>query len=203
VFFVKFFNEYQMVSVSFIVLAISAILMFFGRKFVVEMMVDYERICADRLFSVVINDCKQNFEDTKILRLLSKDCRFGGRLVQEISSVVMPLGISIVAFPIMLYINFFATIFLIFVAVFAIIPYFFIASKAKKLSILFENAASTDGQFKKQAIARFKKDKKFIEPISFPHEDFKSLYKQRLIVPHYGILIGGLQFAFCLGILGL
>lgn len=201
--FVKFLDDYQMVIFSFMVLSASAMLMFAGRKLIVGMMVDYEGICADQLFSIITKDCSHNYEDSEILRLLSKDCRFGGRVVQEISSVVMPMGISAVAFPAMLYMNHYATFALFLVAIITLIPYFFIASKARKISYLFEKAASFDAQHKKQALSRFKKLKNIDESISFPHDDFKNLYRQRLVMPHYGILIGGMQFAFCLCILGL
>jgi hypothetical protein len=201
--FVKFFNDYQMVIFSFVLLSVSATLMFAGRKLIVGMMVDYEGICANQLFSVVTKSCSQNLKDSEILRLLSKDCRFGGRVVQEISSVVMPMGIALVALPLLLYMNYYATFALFLVAIITLIPYFFIASKAREMSYSFENSASIDGQYKKQAIAHFRKVKNIDASISFPHSDFKDLYKQRLIMPHYGILIGGMQFAFCLGIMGL
>jgi len=198
----NWFNDYQLVILSFFILSASTFLMFTGRKLTVSMMIKYESHCANKLFSIVSNNSKVEFNDAEIIRLLSKDCRFGGRIIQEISNIVMPVGVSIIAFPLLFYINYQATLVIMAIISLTFLPYSLIAFKANSISYFFEKSAGIDGQYKKQAISNFRKKRNPEESLSFPHDEFITYYKKRLIIPHYGILIGGIQIAFCLGVLG-
>jgi hypothetical protein len=196
------FSDHYLIIFSFVILSISAMLMFVARKITVDMMIDYESLCANKIFSIISTSLKDNFNDSEIIRLLSKDCRFGGRIVQEMSNIVMPLGISIIAFPVLFYISFQATLAIVVIMIVSLFPYGLIASRANFVSSSFEKSAGTDSQYKKQVIKDFRKNEHNQEPLNFPHYEFKKYYRQRLIMPHYGILIGGIQLALCLAVLG-
>ncbi len=200
--FLYWLGDYHLVIFSFVVLSISAMLMFAARKLTVNMMIDYESLCANKIFSIVSTNSEVNINDSEIIRLLSKDCRFGGRIIQEISNVVMPIGISIIAFPILVYISFQATLAIAIIIIITLLPYGWIASKANFVSSSFEKSAGTDSQYKKEILKHFRKKELQQEPPNFPHHEFKKYYQQRLIMPHYGILIGGIQLALCLAVLG-
>jgi ABC-type bacteriocin/lantibiotic exporter with double-glycine peptidase domain len=176
--------------------------MFIGRILTVNMMVDYESRTANSVFLRLSKKKKLKYDNSEIIRLLSKDCRFGGRIVQEISNLVMPVCVAFVAFPFLFYINVQATLVVLLVILLTLIPYIYIASRASTVSYSFEQSAGKDSQYKKDAINRIKKQTARVKNVSFPHEDFQKYYKKRLIMPHYGILIGGIQIAFCLVVLG-
>ena len=108
------------ILLSFLFLVASALLLYFVRVLGVRIMVAYEGYCAGRLMER-IRKRSANVKDLgarTVLTLLSKDCRFGGRIAQEIGNVVMPAGIALIAFPAMFYLNWQATLILLAVLAF-------------------------------------------------------------------------------------
>jgi len=198
-------DKQTLILLSFLVLSLSSFFMLFARKVIVYLMIEYESVCAMDLISKVFHKI-QSMEiksDADIFTLLSKDCRFGGRIVQEVSNIVMPLGFSFIAFPLLFYLNYEATLILMVVMGITVLPYNLLAGKAKAISYSFEESASLDSRFKKTLISNIRKNNAHVEASSLPHPDFKKAYQRRLIIPHYGILIGGIQIALCLAVLSL
>ncbi len=194
-------SGYIVFAGSFICLSLSAVLLFLARKITASSMVEYEGICANALASKLFSQPETTLSAAEILRLLSKDCRFGGRIVQETSNIIMPMGVSLVAVPLMLYLNFMLTLVILAMVLTTLLPYGIIAKKANKISYSFEVSAGLDSQCKKTAVNNYLKNTLPPEPVLFPHPDFKTDYQKRLVIPHYGVLIGNIQISFCLAIL--
>lgn len=185
---------------GFLFLVVAAFLLFAARYLSVLTMVEYEGYCASRLIQRVRNkyDNVKDLDNAAVLKLLSKDCRFGGRIAQEISGVVMPAGIAMAAFPALLYLNLQATLILFLIISITAFPYWFIAKIAKTVSYQFELAAGLDGKHKKETLQAFREGKWDKSPVSMPHPEFKKRYAHRLIIAHSGIMVGGIQMAVCL-----
>jgi hypothetical protein len=198
-FLLKSMDKQKLIILSFFILSLSSVFMFLARKVTVHLMIEYESLCTKDLMSQILNNRAEieGKSDAEIITLLSKDCRFGGRIVQEISNIVMPLGFSIIAFPLLFYLNYEATIILMVVGAVTLLPYTLIAGKARSISYSFEESAAIDSRFKKEMIGNIRKRDGTVEAPSFPHPAFKRAYQQRLIIPHYGIFVGGIQIAFC------
>jgi ABC-type multidrug transport system fused ATPase/permease subunit len=204
-FLLKSMDKEKFIILSFFILSLSSVFMFLARKVIVHLMIEYESLCTKDLMAQILNKRAEmeSKSDGEIITLLSKDCRFGGRIVQEISNIVMPVGFSIIAFPLLFYLNYEATLILMVVGAVTVLPYTLIAAKARSISYSFEESAAVDSRFKKEMISNYRKTKGVFETSSLPHPAFKRAYQQRLIVPHYGILFGGIQIAFCLAALAL
>lgn len=194
-------DELTIIVLSFFILSLSAAMMFFSRKLGIDIMIKYESLCADELIQRVHQQRlnTKDLSDVQIAILLSKDCRYGGRIIQEISNIVMPLGSSIIAFPIMFYLSYETTIVLIAILAITLPIYSRIAAKACLISTSLEQSAAKDSKTKKELISTIRKSKKKkIEIPSLPHPDFRRAYHQRLVMPHFGLLVGGIQLALSL-----
>lgn len=195
-------DKLTMIVLAFFVLSLSAVMMFFSRKLGIDIMIRYESICSDELMQRVrkCSPATKDISDSQIVVLLSKDCRYGGRIIQEISNFVMPLGSSIIAFPIMFYLSYETTIVLIAILAITLPIYGRIATKARSISVSLEQSAIKDSKTKKELINIIRKNpkKKKLKIPSLPHPDFRRAYHQRLLMPHFGLLIGGIQLALSL-----
>ncbi len=189
------------IALAFVVLVVSAVCMLLSRILSVRLMVAYESYCGNRLVKLVRQgDARvKDLSDAALIRYLSKDCRFGGRIVQELSGLVMPAGIAAIALPMLLYLNHPVTLLIIAVLALSILPYKHIAKFAKMVSYAFETSAGQDGKYKKDMLGSIRDgtlDKKAYR--GMPHPEFKRRYAHRLIVAHSGVFLGGLQLAVCL-----
>ena len=166
-------------------------------------MITYEQICSTEVIKRVQQRCRlvREKSDSQIISYLSKDCRYGGRIIQEICNIIVPLGFFIVAFPVMLYLNLEATILLSVIVLLTIIPFGYIVSKARSISSNFEIAAALDSTTKRELLKNLRNDESIDDVPKLPHPDFQHAYKQRLIMPHFGILIGGVQLSLCLAVI--
>ncbi len=201
----KHFDKFSTISVGFIILVLSSILTFWARLLGVKMMVTYEEICSEKVIQKVQQrrQLLQDKSDAQIIGHLSKDCRYGGRIIQEICNIIMPLGFFFFAFPMMLYLNFEATLLIIGIVLLTLIPFGYIVSKARSISSDFEKAAALDNKTKRELLKNLRNDDAFKQVPSLPHPDFKRAYKQRLIMPHVGIMIGWIQVSLCLAAIAL
>jgi ABC-type multidrug transport system fused ATPase/permease subunit len=178
----------------------STLLTFHSKAVCVQMMIAYERLCANRIFKE-FQKTPEKKNTTNIMRLMSKDCRFAGRIVGELSNLTMPLGILLVAIPILFYISKLLTLVLLCLAIVSFVPFIAIRRKACSTAHDFELAASEDAQYKKKALSRTIKADTQSTEFSFPTDAFAHSYERRLMIPHYGNMIGGLQLAFLLSVL--
>jgi hypothetical protein len=187
-------------SSGFLFLILAPVVLFIARYLGVQIMVAYEGHCANRIIQGVRKKSGRTcgLDDAIIMKLLSKDCRFGGRIAQEVSGVIMPAGIGLAAFPAMIYLNYQATLILMLVLLPTALLYWWISKVAKSVSFKFEDAAALDGQYKKETLAALRDNKIHKEQITMPHAEFKKRYAHRLIIAHCGILAGGIQMALCL-----
>lgn len=191
------------ILLSFLFLVASALLLYFVRVLGVRIMVAYEGYCAGRLMER-IRKRSANVKDLgarTVLTLLSKDCRFGGRIAQEIGNVVMPAGIALIAFPAMFYLNWQATLILFAVLAVTVVPYWLIARIAQSISYAFEASALLDGKYKSEMLEGIRNRTWGSRPVEMPHPEFRKRYSQRLVVAHLGALAGGIQMALCLAVL--
>ena len=191
------------IVVSFLFLVVSALLLYLVRVLGVRIMVAYEGYCAGRLVERIRKGCDnvRDLGNHAVITLLSKDCRYGGRIAQEISNIVMPAGIALIAFPAMFYLNWQATLIILVVLGVTVIPYSLIARFAKSISYSFETSTLLDGKYKNETLSGLRNRTVDSRPIEMPHPEFKKQYAYRLIVAHLGALVGGIQMAVCLAVL--
>lgn len=199
-------NKLTLLLASSFLLILSLIITFISRKLIVNMMIKYESICAGEIIKRVLdhNPAIEDKNDKQIITLLSKDCRFGGRIAQELSNIVMPLGALVVALPIMFYINFFVTVILLVVLFLTTLTYGWLARRAYRISSAMETGATSDSQLKKQLVSDIQKkdfDLSKTPLPNLPHQDFVHAYNQRLMMPYLGLLIGGIQLTLSLTIM--
>lgn len=189
------------IVIAFVILIISAGCMFTSRALSIWLMVKYESYCSNRIVAMIRRgDVRlKDLPDNALIKYLSKDCRFGGRIVQELSGLVMPAGIAAIALPLLLYLNFQVTLLILAVFVLSVIPYMYMAKFAKNVSFLFEASAGQDGQYKKEILGQLREGTLTKNAyFGMPHPGFKRRYAHRLLIAHSGIFLGGIQLAVCL-----
>ncbi len=191
------------IGLAFILLSLSAGVTFLARRCAIRMMIDYERHCAGLLFRKVAqgDSMMDGLNDSTLLRFLSKDCRFGGRIVQEISNIVMPVGVALLALPLLFYLDAGMTMILLAVMLIALAPFAWMALKAKEASHEHEEATRTDSEHKKEALKQVKAGSSSVSEPVLPHPAFQRAYEKRLVIPQCGILVGMIQIALCLTVL--
>lgn len=196
-------SEVLAIIMAFVLLILASGLLFLARALSVRVMVSYEGVCAQRLIRRFREQHEhiKDLHDNALIRHLSKDCRFGGRIAQEISGLVMPAGIAVVAFPVLLHLNYQATLIILFVLALTIIPYRLLGTWAQSVSYSFEKAAGEDGAYKKKVLSEIRNHKEGKNADIMPHPGFRRAYAKRLIVAHSGVLVGGLQLALCLAVI--
>jgi hypothetical protein len=193
-------DDYAGTLLALLLLLLSSLLLFGVRALSVRIMVEYEGMCAGRLVNRFARsgDRCSTIKDDMVLRYISKDCRFGGRIAQEISNLVMPGGVALVAFPVLVYLNYQVTLVVLIAMAITVVPYRVFAKWAKNVSYSFEGAAGMDALYKKNTIKEIKKNPGAGKTYKMPHPDFKKAYSLRLIAAHFGVLVGGFQLAICL-----
>lgn len=74
-------------------------------------MTGYEKLRAARLLRRLEKEPRilKAMSNNQVLILLSKGCRFGGRIAYELSNAVFPVGAAVVGLPILFYLNTYAT----------------------------------------------------------------------------------------------
>lgn len=189
---------------------VSVILVYLSKIVSVSIMVDYERFCVSAVSQKLLCASTKNIKLSKkeFIVLCSKDCRFGGRLAFEISNSVMPVGVCAILIPTLFFLNGMLTILLLSVVVLAIISQLLLRPMIRQTAQLMETNASADSTAKSAEYDRIvdalnAQDSKINLDFSsrIPNKDFMKTYKNRLILPHLGNLIGGISYAIILVII--
>lgn len=210
-FITNIFSEIENTSVmwlpiiAFVFAALSAYLMYLHSLIAVSVMVDYEKKCAERLIKILQSDSKlyKTLTDNQIVTLISKDCRFGGRIAYEFSTMVMPLGVALGGFPVLFYINHYATISLLIVMTLAFSGQAIVWRMAKKVSQDMESDAAFDRIAKADLLKELKSISGSYQEITakVPDPIFMNTYRRRLTMPHMGNFLGGLLYALATAVI--
>ncbi len=198
-------GPFAFATLIFVIGTVSALGMFLSRVIAVSIMTGYEKLCVHRIIDIFKHD-KSLFGDmTKadFIILLTKDCRFGGRIAFELTGAILPIGISLVAFPALLYLNLYATLGLLAIILMVGFSQQLLRHKIHEVSHDMEVDVTKDKEAK---IALFQKlrsgdDIEAGAENNVPHPIFMDAYRRRLTVPHVGNLIGGLHFILALVII--
>lgn len=184
-------------------LIISGIFILAAKRISVKIMVDYERYLVQKLFQIFERDSEhvKKYSLPERMVLLSKDCRFGGRIAQEISDLVMPVAMLGVSVPVLLYLQFQATLILFLVMGLTSFSYKLIARRAREISYAFEEAVLNDSLLKKKILAEIEAGERDTPLDDAPSRSFIREYQRRLFIAHVGVFIGNIQLALCLAAL--
>ncbi len=189
----------QILSALFALILAGALILA-ARKLSVKIMVEYERYLVQKLLLIFDRtpDRLKKYSMSERMILLSKDCRFGGRIAQEISDMVMPAAMLAVSIPVLFYLQFHATMILFLVLGITSVSYKIIARRAREISYAFERAALEDGQVKKKLLAEIESGVRSSPLEDAPTRSFIREYQRRLFITHVGVFLGNVQLALCL-----
>ncbi len=198
-----YFGKLAGLAISFVLLVSSLILIYFSRKLTVKLMIKYESVCATEIMERLAREVSlKDRSDRQIMTLLSKDCRFGGRIAQELSNIIMPLGMLVIGLPLMVYISPPSTAILVGILFVTTLTYGWLAKRAHRISAAMETSAAQDSKLKKQLIQEMRQNNLPPEKLPMlPHKAFAAAYYRRLVMPYLGILVGGVQLATSLVII--
>lgn len=171
----------------------------------VNVMINYEVFCVNRLAKVI----SEKFDIEKIDYgtvnvLMSKDCRFGGRMAYELSNVVFPISSLMLLFPYLMFLEPGLTA-LIFSLLFVIgAGQLKFSSKSELIASNMELHAKDDKLAKKNFFQLLEKGEfdSTNNSNKIPSPVFMETYRQRLMIPHKGNFIGGAQFIIVLTVIG-
>jgi len=183
----------------------SALTMLQAMRIAVGMMVRYERHCVERLIRRLQPEREKlaSYDDAQILQLLTKDCRYGGRIAFELTTAVFPSVISLIALPLLFYLNVFATLTLMIVIAVLIRIQAALWLRARQVSKNMEDHAPLDKTSKAKVLKALRAMKDG-EPLAkcppVPDPRFLETYRQRLLMPHVGNTFGAFQAATALAV---
>lgn len=204
---IYFENDIFMLVFLGLIGIVSVFLVYLSKIVSVSIMVDYERFCVSALSQKLLCASSKNVKISKkeYIVLCSKDCRFGGRLAFEISNSVMPVGVCAILIPALFFLNGMLTSLLLSVVGLAIISQLLLRPMIRQTAQLMETNATADSTAKSAEYDRIVdainvQDSKIIHDFSsrIPDKDFMNTYKNRLILPHLGNLVGGISYAIIL-----
>ncbi|MBU1276232.1 MAG: hypothetical protein KJ720_12725 [Proteobacteria bacterium] len=189
---------------AFALAAISAGMVFLHSLISVNIMTGYEKLCAARLLRRLEREPRilKAMSNNQVLILLSKDCRFGGRIAYELSNAIFPVGAAVVGLPILFYLNTYATLSLMLVVILAFGGQMLLRRKAQEVSQDMEDHAVLDKTAKAdflKALAAGSETTRGVKA-KVPSPQFMDTYRRRLTIPHLGNLAGGLQYALALAV---
>lgn len=198
-------------AVIFALGTFSAVFIFLSRIISISMMTDYEKHCVDKvLVRLESNKAKvKTMAPKNLLVLLSKDCRFGGRIANEVSSLMLPISVNLIGIPILFYLDASATILLLTVILLTGYLQFMASKIARKVGFDLETAGYKDSAEKADFNKQFQAwlsgkaaDMKRHD-FSMPHPDFVKSYRRRLAMPSLGQFIGTIGFTIAIAVLGI
>lgn len=193
-------NEFIILGLASLFMLASLALMIYSRKLAINLMIRYESECSKQIIKKLIKKDKrlEGKSDSQIMIVLSKDCRQGGRIALEIGNLVMPLGVLIVVLPVMFYISTLTTFALIALLTLTTVIYSRLARVSHSISNSIEKSGIEDAQMKKELIKRIKEGEFKGGDIALPHPNFARSYQERIMLPQWGLVVGGIQLILSL-----
>lgn len=184
---------------------LSVFTMYVIKKISINVMIGYEILGVKRLAIILAENSNSKKLDYGVINILmTKDCRFGGRMAYELSNVVFPISALILIFPYLMFLEIGLTVLIFALLLFVGASQLIFSNKSEEIASNMELHAKED-KIAKHAFLQLLEKGEYEGPkssSSIPSPLFMETYKQRLMIPHKGNLIGGAQFIIVLAIIG-
>lgn len=198
----------------FVILVVAAFTIYVTRNIIAKIMVDYYEHSEKRVLisatkpmplKVLLN--LEISEPVELRIFLMRCSRFFARVLNELLSLAVSVIAGIIIVPILLYINFWLTVMIILMVALSMFSYIRLGRHVASIAVLLIERAVENSGYKtgimNQIIYTSPQNEEAIEKIYSDKRSsqFFKTFRKRIMVPHMGMLIGGLQAAFSVTIL--
>lgn len=193
------------------VLLLSSTLIYYSRKEIIRLRIAYEKFCVHRIVSMVkqgnafsSSHAVTKFDITNFLKLINIDSNYCGKALQTLLNIIRPLLTLILAFIVLLYMDWKLTLSLIALTMIFFMLQYKIGLAAASYSTLMEQFAPKNSQEKKNLLLELKmsqdgKNDMWLEEKlnTDTIKKYYSAYEFRLSSVEKSSLIGNIFFAIC------
>ena len=198
--------------VPFILIAIAAYTMYISRRKTARLMIDFSSHLDAAVFlgvSKLVGRHSRNAsieepEPSDLINMIGKDSRFAGRVVNELSSSIVPVCAVAIILPLLFYLDWQLSSILLGILICSIVVYGRVGRKGAAVSIEMEQSAPGMSREKLhtlrtiKAIGPVRSEVKMLTRRLRAQEDvirFEQAYMDRLTMPHIGNAVGSMVLA--------